>query len=46
MIKTANEAFENYLKHLGEKRFDEAAGALETLKETPGQLSRQFGKGD
>jgi hypothetical protein len=45
LIKRANEAFENYLKRLGEKRFEEASSALETLQKTLQQLTEQLGSG-
>ncbi|MCF6148133.1 MAG: UPF0182 family protein [Candidatus Kuenenia sp.] len=38
LIRRANEAFEDYLRLLGEKRFDEAAQALEILQNTLQQL--------
>jgi len=46
LIKKANQAFEDYLKHLGEKRFNEAAEALESLQKTLGQLSTKTGPGE
>jgi uncharacterized membrane protein (UPF0182 family) len=41
LIQTANEAFENYLKFLGEKRFKESSEALDTLQQTLRQLKDQ-----
>jgi hypothetical protein len=43
LINRADEAFEKYLKDLGEKRFDEAAGALKALEKALGQLTAQAG---
>jgi uncharacterized membrane protein (UPF0182 family) len=37
-IQNANDAFENYLKYLGEKRFNEAANELQKLQQALKQL--------
>jgi len=39
LIQKANEAFEDYLKYLGKKRFDEAAKSLKILESTLQQLA-------
>jgi uncharacterized membrane protein (UPF0182 family) len=39
LIQKANDAFENYLDHLGGKRFDEASKALKTLQQMLEQLT-------
>jgi uncharacterized membrane protein (UPF0182 family) len=41
LTKRANDAFEQYLTRLGEKRFEEASQALETLQEALQRLSKQ-----
>jgi hypothetical protein len=46
LIQKANQAFEDYLRFLGEKRFDEASKALEALGQTLDELSRQAVHGD
>jgi uncharacterized membrane protein (UPF0182 family) len=46
LVARANDAFESYLRLLGEKRFDESSKALETLEETLRQLAEQINKGD
>lgn len=43
-IKTANEAFNNYLRLSGEKKFTEAARELERLQQSLQSLSNQTGK--
>jgi hypothetical protein len=40
LVQSANQAFEDYLKLLGEKRFDEASNSLEQLEKTLNQLSK------
>jgi uncharacterized membrane protein (UPF0182 family) len=40
LIQRANDAFENYLQHLGRKRFEAASGALENLQQALNQLTR------
>jgi hypothetical protein len=39
LITQANEAFENYLKYLGEKQFTQASQALDSLQKTLEQLA-------
>jgi uncharacterized membrane protein (UPF0182 family) len=41
----ANEAFESYLDALGERRFEEAAGHLQTLEDLLGRLSAEGSPG-
>jgi uncharacterized membrane protein (UPF0182 family) len=41
LIKQANEAFQDYLNYQGQRRFADAARALETLQRTLEQLSEQ-----
>jgi uncharacterized membrane protein (UPF0182 family) len=41
LVQKANEAFENYLKFQGEKRFSDAAQSLETLQSVLKRLSEQ-----
>lgn len=38
LVQKAQDAFENYLRFMGEKRFEDASQALETLKDTLNQL--------
>ena len=40
-MQRASEAFENYLRLQGEKRFTEAADELKRLENTLGQLRKQ-----
>jgi len=42
-IRNANDAFNNYLKYLGNKKFDEAAKELEKLQQTLQSMSNQGG---
>jgi uncharacterized membrane protein (UPF0182 family) len=41
LIQSANAAFENYLKHLGSKRFEEASQALKDLRQALEQLAQK-----
>ena len=41
MVKNANDAFNSYLKLLGEKRFEEAAQELQRLQQALQGLSNQ-----
>jgi hypothetical protein len=41
MVENANDAFNSYLKLLGQKRFDEAAQELQRLQEALQGLSKQ-----
>jgi hypothetical protein len=41
LIRRANEAFETYLGRLGDKKFGEAADALETLQKTLQRLQEE-----
>jgi len=41
LIQKANDSFENYLKYLGQKRFEEAAKSLEILQYNLQKLSEQ-----
>ncbi len=41
LIQKSNDAFENYLKNLGDKNFNEASKALQTLQESLNQLSEK-----
>lgn len=40
LIKGSNEAFENYIKFIGEKKFDDASQSLKTLQEKLQQLMK------
>jgi uncharacterized protein len=44
LIKNANDAFDNYLRLSGEKRFDEAARELRRLQESLNELNRRSGQ--
>ena len=44
-IKAANEAFNNYLKFTGDKKFNESAKELEKLQQTLQTLSNQSNSG-
>jgi uncharacterized protein len=44
-IKAANEAFNNYLKYIGDKKFNESAKELEKLQQTLQLLSNQSNSG-
>jgi uncharacterized membrane protein (UPF0182 family) len=44
-IRAANEAFNNYLKFIGDKRFNESAKELEKLQQTLQTLSNQSNSG-
>jgi uncharacterized membrane protein (UPF0182 family) len=44
-IKAANEAFNNYLKFIGDKKFNESAKELEKLQQTLQTLSNQSNSG-
>ena len=44
-IKAANEAFNNYLKYIGDKKFNESAKELEKLQQTLQTLSNQSNSG-
>jgi len=44
LIQNADQAFNDYLRLLGEKRFQEASAALERLQEALSQLVEQSGK--
>jgi hypothetical protein len=43
-IRTANEAFNNYLRLSGQKKFSEAARELERLQQSLQELSNQSNK--
>jgi hypothetical protein len=45
LIQRANEAFQNYLRSLDEKKFDRASRALEQLESTLQDLSKEAGTG-
>jgi uncharacterized membrane protein (UPF0182 family) len=46
LIDRANDAFENYLKYQGEKKFEEAVGQLQILQQTLQQLKdREYKQG-
>jgi uncharacterized protein len=45
LIKAANEAFNNYLKFIGDKKFDESAKELEKLQQTLQTLTDQSNSG-
>jgi hypothetical protein len=40
-IQSANEAFNNYLKFIGDKRFSDAAKEMEKLQQSLQELSNQ-----
>jgi uncharacterized protein len=44
LIRRANQAFRDYLQFTGEKRFEEASRALQTLEESLQQLDAQNGR--
>jgi len=44
LIKQANQAFENYLKYLGDKQFSRASEALDSLQKTLEQLASLSGQ--
>jgi hypothetical protein len=44
LIKRANEAFNNYLKYSGQRKFSEAAKQLENLQNLLQKLSNDAGK--
>jgi hypothetical protein len=44
-IRAANEAFNNYLKFIGDKKFNESAKELEKLQQTLQTLSTQSNSG-
>jgi uncharacterized membrane protein (UPF0182 family) len=41
LVRTANQAFEDYLRHLGNKRFEETAQALAMLQDSLRELSKE-----
>jgi uncharacterized membrane protein (UPF0182 family) len=46
LIKSANQALQNYLKYTGEEQFDQAAQSMKELKRALDKLEKQSGKGN
>jgi uncharacterized membrane protein (UPF0182 family) len=40
LIRRANDAFGNYLEHLGRRQFDEASGSLKDLQQTLEEMAK------